>query len=96
MPAPGHKTDDLLREVIERAEKDREFRTRLLADPAAAIRNAFGVILPHNYRIKFIEKPVDLDMLVVLPDLRGQGGDLDDDDLDLVAGGGDTEGCGTW
>ena len=89
------KNDDLLREVLERAATDRDFRARLLADPAAAIRMAFGVILPHNYRIKFIERPRELDALIVLPAVGGRG-ELDDDDLELVAGGGDTETCGSW
>ena len=35
---------------------------------SAAIRRAFGVILPHNYRVKFIERPRDLDALIVLPE----------------------------
>lgn len=88
------KTDDLLKEVLERAASDREFRVRLLADPVGAIRMAFGVILPHTYRIKFIERPRDLDALFVLPDL-GQD-ELGEGDLDLVAGGGDTEFCNKW
>lgn len=89
------KTDDLLKEVLERAAEDREFRVRLLADPVAAIRMAFGVILPHNYRIKFMERPRDLDALIVLPEF-GRGTELDDEDLDLVAGGADTDDCGKW
>lgn len=89
------KTDDLLKEVLQRAATDREFRTRLLADPVAAIRMAFGVILPHHFRIKFIERPRDLDALIVLPDVGGRG-ELDEDDLDLVAGGGETDTCGSW
>jgi hypothetical protein len=90
----SHKTDDLLREVIERASTDREFRVRLLADPAAAIRHAFGVILPHNYRIRFMEKPAELDALIVLPPMGHH--ELDDDDLEQVAGGADTDVCGKW
>jgi hypothetical protein len=92
---PNKKTDDLLKEVLERAATDREFRVRLLADPVGAIRMAFGVILPHNYRIRFMERPKDLDALIVLPDAGGKG-ELDEEDLDLVAGGSDTEVCGAW
>jgi hypothetical protein len=95
MSHSNKKTDDLLREVLERAATDREFRVRLLAEPVTAIRNAFGVILPHNYRIKFMERPAELDALIVLPDVGGRG-ELDEEDLDLVAGGGDTEPCGAW
>ncbi|HEU0299797.1 MAG TPA: NHLP leader peptide family RiPP precursor [Longimicrobium sp.] len=95
MSAPAKKTDDLLREVVERATSDREFRGRLLADPAAAIRNTFGVILPYTYRIRFMERPANLDELIVLPPLDGHN-ELDEDDLEQVAGGGDTDGCGSW
>lgn len=87
------KTDDLLREVIDRASTDREFRTRLLTDPASAIRHAFGVILPHNYRIRFMERPRELDALIVLPAMHEE---LDEEDLEQVAGGGDTDTCGSW
>lgn len=91
---PAHdKNDDLLREVIERASADREFRTRLMADPASAIRHAFGVILPHHYRIRFIERPRELDALIVLPPW---GQELNEDDLEEVAGGADTDVCGKW
>jgi hypothetical protein len=91
--ADHRKTDDLLREVINRASTDREFRARLLSDPAAAIRHAFGVILPHNYRIRFMERPRELDALIVLP---AMGEELDEDDLEQVAGGGVTDACGNW
>ena len=93
MPDSRKNDDDLLREVIERAGTDREFRTRLLADPTAAIRHAFGVILPHSYRIRFIERPRELDALIVLP---AMGQELDEDDLEQVAGGADTDECGKW
>ena len=94
MSAPGKKTDDLLREVVARATTDREFRVRLLADPASAIRNTFGVILPYNYRIRFMERPANVDELVVLPPLGNS--ELDEDELEQVAGGGDTDTCGSW
>ncbi|WP_420128817.1 NHLP leader peptide family RiPP precursor [Longimicrobium sp.] len=89
----SRKQDDLLREVIDRASTDREFRARLLADPASAIRHAFGVILPHNYRIRFIERPRELDALIVLPSLEHE---LDEEDLEQVAGGAETDECGKW
>lgn len=98
MPENGkkNKNDDLLREVIERASVDREFRVRLLAEPVSAIRHTFGVILPHNFRIRFMERPAELDALIVLPPVGH--GELDEDDLEQVAGGADTETdtCGKW
>lgn len=75
-----------MNEILSRASRDLSFREGLLDDPRAAILEQFGVELPPGYRIRFVEKPADLDALVVLPD-RFREGPLDDDDLDAVAGG---------
>lgn len=79
--------DKVLDEVTERAATDPAFRKRLLNDPEAAIFSAFGVKFPSGFRIRFIEKPGNLDVLVVLPDLRPFGEELDDEDLEAAAGG---------
>lgn len=75
--------------VVTRAALDREFRVRLLADPHRAIREVFGLDLPAGFRIRFIEKGPDLDLLVVLPDLVEDLGQLDQNQLDVVLGGSD-------
>lgn len=72
----------MLDRVLERAEEDAAFRAALLADPGPALRDAFGVSLPPGYRVRFVEKPADVDALIVLPDPRRPGGELDDDELD--------------
>ena len=51
------------------------------------------MILPHNYRIRFIERPRELDALIVLPAMHEE---LDEDDLEQVAGGAETDVCGKW
>jgi hypothetical protein len=76
----------LLDQVLARAATDEVFRRRLLDDPERALQETFGVQLPAGYRIRFIEKPRDLDALVVLPDLRDRD-ELDDDELEHAAGG---------
>lgn len=91
MFSPSSKGADLLERVIALATTDMAFRARLLEDPSAAVRDQFGVHVPSAFRVKFIEKPAGLDALIVLPDPVCQDGELDDDDLDLVAGG--TAGC---
>lgn len=73
--------------VVERAATDRAFRSSLLSDPRGAIQQAFGVRIPADVRIKFIEKTADVDALIVLPDLRSPTGELSDNDLEGVAGG---------
>lgn len=93
MPAHHDEGDDLLQRVLALSVTDTAFRTRLLADPEAAILDAFSVRVPGGVRVCFVEKPAELDALIVLPDAARPGGELDDDDLDLVAGG--TNGCAT-
>ena len=82
---------DMLHRVVQRAERDAGFRARLIADPAAAIHETFGVVMPPHYRIRFVECPPDVDELVVIHPRRIT--ELGDEDLDQVAGGGDTDGC---
>ena len=97
MSASNHEQNDLLRQVTRLAGTDPHFRARLLADPAAAVSAAFGVILPHDFRLRVMEQPADVDALVVLPPVR-RTDELDEDDLDMVAGGADTDPtvCAKW
>jgi hypothetical protein len=55
--------------VTMRAAFDRRFRSALMEDPHRAIRDSFGIELPSTLRVRFLEKPGDVDLLVVLPDL---------------------------
>lgn len=74
--------------VLSRAAVDSVFRRRLLEEPRGALRSAFGIELPGDFRVKFIEKGADLDVLLVLPDPR-PGEELSEDELEEVAGGTD-------
>ncbi|HEY5060498.1 MAG TPA: hypothetical protein VII52_03130 [Gemmatimonadaceae bacterium] len=77
--------------VVARAETDPAFRARLLVDPHGAIRDAFGMRVPDDFRIRFVERDPGVDALVVLPDLRhpqAAAGELSDRDLEQVTGGG--------
>jgi hypothetical protein len=76
-----------LEAVLERATTDKEFRQRLLVDPRRAILDGFGVAIPAAFNVKFVEKERGVDALIVLPDFRRPGGELEDDDLENVAGG---------
>jgi len=76
--------------VTERAATDPAFRRALLADPARALRETLGITLPAGYRVRFVERPADLDALIVLPDPR-EADELTDDELEQAAGG-----DGTW
>jgi len=91
MTSPERRRQQLLDDIMSRAVTDLTFRARLLTEPRAAIHEAFGVQVPPHYRLRFIEKGLDTDALIVLPDPRPLGS-LHDDDLDAVAGGAAAEG----
>jgi hypothetical protein len=73
--------------VVSRAATDPKFRAALLTEPRQAIQQAFGVRVPDDVRVKFIERPPDVDALIVLPDVRRADGELADADLESVSGG---------
>lgn len=91
--------DPRLQQVLDRAATDAAFRGRLLAEPHAAIRDAFGVHIPGSFRIKFVERAADVDALIVLPNLARAAaaeGELDDAGLERVAGGWAGGAGGPW
>lgn len=87
------KDQQALEAVLTRATEDRDFRARLLTDPRRAIEEVFGVVIPPDFRLKFIEREPEVDALIVLPDLRQQPGgpssddELSDSELEEVSGG---------
>lgn len=98
MPAlPDPIRSALLQSILERSATDPEFRRRLLERPNDAIRTEFGVRVIDDFRVRFIEKPRELDALVVLPELRAVAldGELSEHDLEQVVGGTDGGGI-TW
>jgi hypothetical protein len=87
MRAAEDASADALSTVLARAETDVAFRTRLLTEPHRAIQDEFGIQVPHDFRLRFIERHSDVDALVVLPDLRPADGELSAESLEHVAGG---------
>lgn len=87
MNSPVEKNGDALTAVLARAEIDVTFRKRLLTEPHRAIHDTFGVHVPEEFRLRFIERDPDVDALVVLPDVRSAASDLSDEDLEQVTGG---------
>lgn len=87
---------EALEQILSRSAVDPEFRRALLVDPRRAILDALGVRIPTNFRVKFIEREKNVDALIVLPELQLADGELDDGDLEKVAGGANGEPDPVW
>ncbi|MGE3844795.1 MAG: hypothetical protein AB7I50_24795 [Vicinamibacterales bacterium] len=61
---------DAMRQITQRASTDKVFRTRLLANPHEAIKEATGSAVASNLRIKCLERDPNFDVVIVLPDLQ--------------------------
>ena len=81
------KTDigaDVVEVIVSRARSDSAFRTRLLADGNEALA-AMGIRVPQDVTVTFVQDTPALWHFVV-PAPRDEG-ELQDGDLDRVAGG---------
>lgn len=82
--------DVMLTNLLRRSATDREFRSRLIAEPERAVEEFLGVpaeSFQQTLRMKFVEKDPEFDALVVLPDFEETEGELSDAELEAVAGG---------
>ena len=82
---PGEE-EKLLAELKTRAAVDPDFRKRLLDAPREAIAEIAGGAPPSDLRIRFIEKPADVDVLLILPD-QPRREEMTPEELERVAGG---------
>jgi hypothetical protein len=78
---------DAQRQIIDRAMKDPDFRTRLVQNPQAAIQEGLGTSISPTATIRVIEEQPG-EVVLVLPAHPIESGDiLSDEDLEEVAGG---------
>lgn len=77
--------------ILERAATDGSFRRRLLTDWRNAIQESFGISVPPNFTMRFVERDPGVDALIVLPDLRSSEGELSENELESVSGGVDED-----
>jgi hypothetical protein len=77
----------LLALLNTKAAVDRDFRQLLIKNPREAIRQTSGVDVPERFSIRFVEKPKDVDALVVLPEFIDNAEALSPEELEAVAGG---------
>ena len=88
--AAGGGRAEVERRLVERSLQDEEFRQRLLDDPKGTLEQELGRALPQGVEVRAVEESQDT-IYLVLPSASapGEGGDLSDQELDAVAGGGD-------
>jgi hypothetical protein len=75
--------------LVARTWADEDFKAKLIADPAAVLA-AEGIELPTGMKVNVIENS-DSEFTMVLPP---KPSDLEDVDLENVAGGGSCQTCG--
>lgn len=77
-----------------KASTDKKFRELALKDPAGAVKQLTGKALPDGVKVKAVAKE-GADLVIVVPDMVKEGGELSDKELEQVAGGGRCGGsCG--
>ena len=69
-------------QLVTKATEDNEFRARLIADPSAAIEEAFDIKLPDNLSLHIHEDGIDSAHIVLPP-----SSELTDESLEAAAGG---------
>ena len=73
---------EMRQELVEKAAADDAFRSQLVDDPKAAIKDALGIELPDSIAVEVHEESAT-SAHVVLPPMAT----LDVEDLEVVAGG---------
>ena len=79
------KQDNVWGEMVSKAWRDEAFKKRLLADPAAVLRE-HGVRVPPGSKVKVIEDTAQVYHLT-LPREPDAAGELSDEDLAQIVGG---------
>jgi hypothetical protein len=83
----GSERARLQAQVLERASKDREFRSQLLENPKEALAQEFEVQIPESIELEVVEESPSTIYLVLPPATPDVGQELSERDLEAVAGG---------
>jgi hypothetical protein len=85
------------RRIVQRSIEDESFRQRLIEDPKGAVEQELGAQLPEEVRVVAVEESAETIYLVLpsTPMAGAEGGELSDQQLEAVAGGGTWESGGT-
>ena len=74
---------DLEDRLVARAWADEEFRSRLKADPRAAVAEETGITLPESIKVEVLEETAEQAYLVIPVDRVA----ISEEELDAVSGG---------
>ena len=88
----GGTRAEVERTLVQRSLEDEDFRQMLLDDPKAAVEQELGTQLPEGVEVRVVQESADT-IYLVLPSASavGEGGELSDQELEEVAGGGFTD-----
>ena len=86
-PQPSRR--DLMDAIIDRARREPDLRAALFRDPKPAIYQHFGVEIPQDFNIRFIERHGSRDLMAVFPQppQEQEEDELSLDELEEAAGG---------
>jgi len=87
--AAGGGRAEMERRIVQRSIEDEEFRQRLLDDPKGTVEQELGSRLAESTEVRVVEESADT-IYLVLPSASvvREGGELSDEALESVAGGG--------
>jgi hypothetical protein len=88
--AGGGTRAEMERTLVQRSLEDESFRQKLLDDPRGTVEQELGTQLPEGIEVRVVEESAQ-SIYLVLPSaspLGGEEGELSDQDLEAVAGGG--------
>ena len=72
--------------IVEQVQSNPKYREELLKDPRALMSKQLGTQIPSNVKITVLQETQDT-YYVVLPYMPKEGQELDDSELEKVAGG---------
>jgi hypothetical protein len=85
-PQAVERAREQMGSVMARSATDMEFRQQLLSDSSSALSQHFGREITGNANISFVESAPGTATLV-LPDIMGAAGELNEAELEAVSGG---------
>lgn len=82
----NEKLNQAVKKFQDKASIDAEFRKLALENPSSAVKQITGLDLPEGFKLQVVDN-AGAHLTVVLPDLRDNEYELDEAELQNVAGG---------